>query len=316
MSGGRMRERLLFLCRDVLSLLPGFGKHDFKPANAVTRALFRAVFPKKRLNSQEQTIKTDGRELRLLICRRKQLDGRGPTMLWIHGGGMAMGLPEQDARYLKLITELGFTVVCPDYRLSTAAPYPAALDDCMAALMWVASQQEILGGDGRLFVGGSSAGGGLAAALCLLARDRGSPKIDFQLLIYPMLDDRTASIISRKRYACWNSASNRAAWQLYLGQSDSANQTSPYAAPSRCNDLSSLAPACGYVGSADLFFAEDSDYFKRLSESGLPVSFKVFDGCFHAFDIICPHSPQSREAFAFIKRNLSAAAISNNIISS
>lgn len=312
MSGScKMQERLLFLYRDILSLLPGFGRRSFKAANAVTRALFRAVFPKKRLNSEEHTVKTDGRELRLVICRRKQPGSCGPTMLWLHGGGMAMGLPEQDARYLKLLTECGCTAVCPDYRLSTAKPYPAALDDCMAALVWAASHQALLGGDGRIFVGGSSAGGGLAAALCLLARDSGAPKIDFQLLIYPMLDDRTASIISHKRYACWNASSNRAAWQLYLGP----GEPTAYAAPSRRDYLRGLPPACGYVGSADLFYAEDTDYFRRLSEAGVPVRLKVFDGCFHAFDILCPHSRQSREAFAFLKSNLTAASRVNNIIS-
>lgn len=297
-------HRDLRLCGSLLRLFPGFNAGGFRIANSVTRRIYSTNIRARRLGAHSQNIETAGGRLRLLVCSPAEIRRRAPLMLWFHGGGLAMGAPEQDSIYIKLFTRLGMTVVCPDYRLSIQSPYPAAIGDCYAALQWVYDNRQLLNCDGRIFVGGSSAGGGLAAALCILSREKSGPKIDLQVLIYPMLDDRTGSENTNHSAPCWNAKSNIAAWRLYLGNLFGSPLVPCSAAPARCADLSSLPAAVGYIGTVDLFYGEASEYFARLAQSGVNSDLLKLDGCFHAFDIIRPHSGISQRAMSFLTNSL------------
>jgi acetyl esterase/lipase len=189
-------------------------------------------------------------------------------------------------------------VVAPDYRLGPEAPYPAALDDCYLALTWLRDHAAALGvRDDQLAVAGSSAGGGLAAALTLLARDRGEVAIAFQMPLYPMLDDRCATESARASGTpVWDAVTNRNAWRIYLGELAGTDRVPPYAAPARATDLAGLPPAFTYVGDIELFRDEVVDYVGRLRAAGVPVTFELLRGCYHGFDVVAPRAPVSRRA--------------------
>jgi acetyl esterase/lipase len=215
-----------------------------------------------------------------------------PALLWIHGGGYVLGSPEQDdARCRSYAAELGIVVAAVRYRLAPENPYPAGLEDCYRALTWLAA---LPGVDGqRIAVGGASAGGGLAAALALLARDRAEVTPVLQLLSYPMLDDRTVdSALDKPGFRLWNSGSNRFGWQSYLGGADPA-----IAVPGRRDDLTGLPAAWIGVGTLDLFHGEDLAYADRLRAAGVPCEVYEVPGAFHGFDAVAPRASVSRQYF-------------------
>jgi acetyl esterase/lipase len=232
-----------------------------------------------------------------------------PGILWIHGGGYAIGVPEQDEGFIqRFIDESGAVVIAPDYTLSGEKPYPAALDDCYAALLWLRDKGERYGmRSDQIFIGGDSAGGGLTAAVSLLARDKGDVNIAFQMLLYPMLDDRPTAT-SKENYApLWNTKSNYNAWKLYLCQRYGSSDVPAYAAPARATDYSGLPPTCSFVGSVEPFRDETETYIQNLQEAGIKVAFKLFDGCFHAFDMVCGKSKIGKEATSFLMENFKYA---------
>jgi len=211
------------------------------------------------------------------------------ALLWIHGGGLVLGTPRQDdPRCSNLAAALGITVVSAAYRTAPQHPYPAALDDCAAAWTWVQTHAAQLGIDPqRVVVGGASAGGGLATALAQRLRDEGAPQPRGQLLVYPMLDDRTAADNSLDRAGdlVWTNVSNRTGWTAYLGQPPGRPTAPPYAVPARCDDLADLPPAWIGVGTADLFATECQEYARRLREAGVPVDLAMVDDVPHGFDV-------------------------------
>jgi acetyl esterase/lipase len=213
-----------------------------------------------------------------------------PALFWIHGGGFIGGSPEQDERTnIAFVRELGITVAAVRYRLSPDHAAPAALHDAYAGLRWLFDHAEERGIDAeRIAVGGASAGAGLAAGLALYARDLGEVAPAFQLLIYPMLDDRTVTRTDHdtKHVRVWTAGSNRFAWQSYLGQAPGGPDVSPYAAPARREDLSGLPPAWIGVGTLDLFHDEDVVYAERLAAAGVPCQLFLVDGAFHGFDAL------------------------------
>jgi acetyl esterase/lipase len=218
----------------------------------------------------------------------------GPGLLWIHGGGYLIGSPGQDdelcRRYAR---ELGATVASVDYRLAPEHQYPVPLEDCYAALIWLANERTVDGS--RIAVAGASAGGGLAAALTQLAHDRGDVSIRAQLLVYPMLDDRTADRddLDQSGLRIWDKASNRFAWAAYLGGAD------PDAAvPARREDLRDLPPTWIGVGTLDLFHDEDLRYAERLSAAGVHCDVEEVQGAFHGFDGMAPKARVSKSFFA------------------
>jgi acetyl esterase/lipase len=231
----------------------------------------------------------DGQPLRVRLYLPNDAAGPRAAMLWVHGGGMIIGVPEQDqAQSIELCRDFGLVVAAVDYRLSPQHPFPAPLEDCYAALAWLHAQARALNiAPDRVAVGGNSAGAGLAAGLALLAHDRKALAIAFQLLIYPMLDDRTAlrTDVDDRRLRLWTTKSNRFGWRCYLGREPGGGDVPAYAAPARRQDLSGLPTAWIGVGTCDLFHDEDVTYARRLAEAGVPCTLKVVDGGFHGFDL-------------------------------
>jgi acetyl esterase/lipase len=229
--------------------------------------------------------------------RRRDL---GPTpsaaLLWIHGGGMVMGdLDMDDAWCRRVADQLGIHVIATDYRLAPEYPYPAPIEDCYVALSWVFENALDLGIDPtRIAVGGASAGGGLAAGLCLLARDRGDHAPAFQFLMYPMLEDREIdeSSPSASDPKVWNATANRRGWECYLAAV--ADDVPIYAAPARATDLSGLPPTYICVGELDLFLKENMAYASSLTRSGIPTELRMYPGAFHASNTFVSESALSR----------------------
>ena len=225
-----------------------------------------------------------------------------PGLLWIHGGGYAIGVPEQDFSFIEsFVLASGCVVVAPDYTNSTDAPYPAAFNDCYEALLWLKENGKEYGmRSDQIFVGGNSAGGGLCAAVSLKARDTGDVNIAFQMPLYPMLDDRMITESSQNNDApIWNTKSNEIAWELYLGEDYKTDNVSKYAAPARETDYSNLPPTLTYVGTIEPFTDETIEYVENLKKAGVEVQFKTFEGCFHAFDLLSYSSP-AKEARKFL----------------
>ena len=220
-------------------------------------------------------------------------DATGAALLWIHGGGYVIGNAVQDDDLCRRFARaLGATVASVDYRLAPENPYPAALEDCYSALTWLAGLPAV--NPARVAIGGANAGGGLAAALALLARDRGEVTPAMQLLVYPMLDDRSPARegLDDPGNRLWNQNSNRFGWSSYLGGADP-----DVAVPARRADLSGLPPAWMGVGTLDLFHDEDLDYAARLEGAGVPCHVEVIPGAFHGFDQIAPKVPVSQSLF-------------------
>lgn len=211
------------------------------------------------------------------------------AVLWIHGGGLLMGHPRQDVKHLKeTAAEVGVTVIAPHYRYAPENPYPAALDDVHSAHHWLLTHAEDLGiSPDRIVIGGQSAGGGLAAALCQRLLDEGGIQPAGQWLFCPMLDDRAAST---DRNPIWDADSNAQAWRYYTN----GNPDAPYAVPGRRAELAGLPPAWLYAGSSELFYDEIVDYAERLKSAGVPTQCEVVDGGVHAFELWAPHTAAAK----------------------
>ena len=232
------------------------------------------------------TARANGSERRVLVYERPDRVRPSGALLWIHGGGYVMGTPEVENEVCSRIAlELGVLVVNVSYRLAPEHPFPAGLDDCYAALAWLHEQADELGIDpDRVAIGGASAGGGMAASLAQMAHDRGGPAVSFQLLVYPMLDDRT---VQRPVDALvWNNRSNAFAWDAYLGHPAGQPDERPWAVPARRADLAGLPPAWIGVGDIDLFHDEDVEYTRRLQEAGVHCELHVEPGMYHGADAI------------------------------
>ena len=199
--------------------------------------------------AKEYTVRKDrAGSVKLLIVEPLKKQGLVPGILWIHGGGYATGMASmvRFSRAIHLVKKYGAVLVCPEYRLSGKAPYPAALEDCYEALKYLKEHIMDLGCDpGQIMVGGESAGGGLTAALCMYARDKKEVNIAFQMPLYPMLDHRDTDS-SRKNYRLpWNTFFNHIAWDLYL---QDLEEVTPYASAAEQTDYSGLPPAYTFVG--------------------------------------------------------------------
>lgn len=219
------------------------------------------------------------------------LPERAPALLWIHGGGTIMGHAAQDDKYLrKLSGRTGFAIAAVEHRLAPEHPYPIPVEDCYAALLWLARQPWV--DPDRVAIGGASAGGHFAAAVAQRAHDRNDVGITFQMLVYPMLDDRTGAQRDGPRRIMWTESDNQLAWQWYLNGADPEE-----AAPARRKDLSGLPPAWIGVGTLDLFYQESLEYARRLHEAGVPVHEEIVPGAFHAFDQIADKAPISSRFF-------------------
>ncbi len=239
-----------------------------------------------------------------------------PALLEIHGGGFVLGNPEiGDATNRAAALEHGCVIVSVDYRLAPETRFPGALEDCYAALCWLHDNAPQLGIDrDRIAISGGSAGGGHAAALALYARDRvrqdgTGPAICFQVLDYPMLDDRTCADPQPHPYCghfIWSPEKNRFGWKALLGMEPGGPDVPQNAAPARASDLSGLPPAYIMIGGLDLFLEESLEYARRLSRAGVPVELHVIPGGYHGFGV-AQDAPQSRQAARLASEALARA---------
>jgi acetyl esterase/lipase len=288
---------------------------DFLPSFDFNEQVLRAIragigAPQTRppLSPEQQTVACEQRfipgppgapDVRLLVYTppRKNSGETRPAYLHMHGGGYVVGNPEiNDGSNRSIAAELDCVVVSIDYRLAPETRFPGALEDCYAALTWLNAQAELLGVDrSRIAIGGESAGGGHAAALAILARNRGAARICFQLLDSPMIDDRTGSVSDPHPYCgefVWTAASNRFGWRSLLGIEPGTAAVPPDAAPARVADLAGLPPALITVGALDLFLEEDMEYARRLVRAGVPTELYVVPGAFHGFGVAGGQAPQ------------------------
>lgn len=240
-----------------------------------------------------------GRKMRVLILKPKQMNTEpGPGVLWLHGGGYLTGMPEMAymSRAIDLVLQCGAVVVSPAYRLSAFHPYPAALSDCYAALLYMkkhAAELEIR--QNQIMVGGESAGGGLTAALCMYVRDKGTVNIAFQMPLYPMLDCEDTESSRDNHEKVWNTRRNHQAWALYL-RSLKGKKVPSYASPARRRDYSGLPPAYTFVGDIEPFYQETLNYIENLRNAGVPAEVDVYPGFYHAYDMMEPKTDEAKAA--------------------
>lgn len=230
--------------------------------------------------------------VRVRIYKPKERTKTLPGLLWIHGGGYVLGsADEADVLGQQIVKEANCMVVSVDYRLAPEHPFPAPLEDCYAALKWFSESAPELGVDpSRIGVAGQSAGGGLTAALALLARDRKGPELCFQMPLYPMIDDKnnTPSNHEITGNMVWNYELNQKGWTMYLNGKNGTEDVSPYAAPARAEDLSNLPYTYTCIGQLDPFRDETLDYVARLCRAGVDVEFHLYPGAYHAFEVVSP----------------------------
>jgi triacylglycerol lipase len=240
-------------------------------------------------------VTTPGRDgapdVRLIITEPTKAGTGRPGILHIHGGGYVLGAAEMTAETDGIYArELDAVSVSVEYRLAPETAHPGPVEDCYAGLAWLAANARELGVDpAKIVVTGESAGGGLAAALVLLARHRGEIPIAFQHLVFPMLDDRTVTHPDPSPYLgqfVWNQAANRFGWASLLGQEPGGPDISPFAAPARATDLTGLPPTFMICGALDLFLEEDLDYCRRLIRAGVPTEMHVYPGAPHGFMMV------------------------------
>lgn len=232
----------------------------------------------------------DGPEVGLMIYTPKNATGLLPAVLHMHGGGYLFGNAEMmDIPNTMLSAQLQCVVVSVDYRLAPETHFPGPLNDCYAALKWLHDNAASLSVDPkRIATKGESAGGGLAAALALMARDKGEVQIIFQQLDAPMLDDRTCISKTPNKFTgefVWTRDANHFGWSSMLGQEPGSDGISAYAAAARAEDLSGLPATYILAGALDLFVDEDIDFAKRLMAAGVPTELHVYPGAFHGFQI-------------------------------
>lgn len=241
-------------------------------------------------------------DVSLIVCRPTGVEAPTAALYHVHGGGLFAGEARFDlGTFLDLALEVSLAVVAVEYRLTPETPHPGPVEDCYAGLVWTVGHAPRLGIDpARIVLEGSSGGAGLAAAVALLARDRGGPVCRGQMLLSPMLDDRNDNASTRQLddVALWDRTTNATAWGSLLGEARGGPDVSPYAAPARAEDLSGLPPAFVDVGSVEIFRDEAVAYANGIWRSGGDAELHVWPGGFHGFDHALPEAALSRDATA------------------
>lgn len=304
---------------------PDLTRARFMPRTSATRAnrrLLRALTRIGRGRAPKGGELIDlGEGVTVRVHRHAATDAgqRRPGILHLHGGGLIIGSATQGDRLCRrLADELGAVAASVDYRLPPEHPYPTPLDDAYAALQWLAAQPDV--DPERIAVMGESAGGGLAASLALMARDRGDIALAGQVLAYPMLDDRTdeSAAANPRMLRLWNGPSNRLGWGMYLGAGTAGSAATPldaaaleHAVPARRAEqgpsaLSGLPPTWIGVGTLDLFHSEDVEYARRLNQAGVPCELHVIPGAYHGFDAAETTATVSRD---FLARQVEALRV-------
>jgi acetyl esterase/lipase len=237
-------------------------------------------------------------KMKALVLSPKEGAANAPGILWIHGGGYFLGMKEMVymSRALRLVRWYKAVVVSPGYTLAFQKPYPAAVKDCYKALLYMQSHAEELGIDERkLIVGGESSGGGLAAAVCMLARDRKEVKVAYQLPLYPMMSSVDTESSKDNHGRVWNTRLNHLGWKFYLREK-AGKKVSPYASPSFQKDYRRLPPCYTFVGDGEPFYAETLAYVENLKKAGVSARVDVYHTDMHAFDMLSPDVAPGPEA--------------------
>lgn len=271
----------------------GFSDEMLAPTRAMMATMIAergAVVHPDVVSEERRIAGPDGNGILLMVHRPRDASGPLPAVLHMHGGGYVIGsAPMSAMSNQRTVVDAGCVVVSVDYRLAPETRHPGPVEDCWAALRWLHDQAGALGVDPtRIAVMGESAGGGLAAALALLARDRGGAPIAHQHLIYPAIDDRTCMREPNPYVGefVWTLESNRFGWSSLLGPDAGSDASIDYyGAAARAADLSGLPSTYIAVGALDLFVDEDMDYAHRLIRAGVPTELHVYPGAFHGFDI-------------------------------
>ncbi len=291
----------------VASQFPAVNVADAVGTRAMFAAMFAAVAPQGGPPADPRVTQTESKipgpsaapDIPVRIYTPKGAVGLRPAFVNFHGGAFILGdLETEHARCLKMSAEAGAVSIGVDYRLAPEHPFPAAPEDCYAALKWVAANAAALGIDPKkIVIGGGSAGGALTAAVAQMARDRGGPALAMQMLIYPVIDDRceTESMRVGRDALVWNSRHSLDMWNHYIGV-DRSN-VSPYAAPARAKDLSGLAPAYVITCEHDPLRDEGLLYAMRLMQAGVPVEVHNYPGTVHGFDLMTPDAAVAKRAF-------------------
>lgn len=261
--------------------------------------------------TEKRTIRVGQHWLKLRIIRPLgEPPEKSPGVLWIHGGGYQSGSSRDVyvTRAISLTVKFGAVLVSPDYRLSRKHPYPAGLEDCYAALVYLRDHAKTLGvRDDQIMIGGESAGGGMAAALCMLAKDRGEINVAYQMPLYPMLDDRDTESSRDNHAPNWNTKRNHKAWKRYLREAWGTDLVPVYAAPARREDYSGLPPCYTFVGTIEPFYQETLDYVENLKKAGVEAEVDTYPDWFHAYDVLFPMKKISREAIGRFEQHFAYA---------
>ena len=244
---------------------------------------------------------TPGHKIRARVYKPADATGPLPGLLYAHGGGYQVGVPEQAHPYFEdLIARRDVAIVAPAYRLSLDGhPFPAGLDDCFDTINYMSTNAAELGlRDDKFITAGHSGGGGMSAALTHRVVDAGDVEIAFQMPIYPMLDHRMQTSSAQfAGTAVWDTHTNAGAWNRYLGHLN--GEVPEYASPALRTDLTGLPPTITWVGDAEPFKDETINYVTALEEAGVPTRFKLFEGGFHAFEVLAPKTTIGQQAIEF-----------------
>ena len=252
----------------------------------------------------------DGHQVAVYHYRRKSepKEGADPAILHAHGGGfIALSAEECAVPHIRSVSRTGIQILTVDYRLAPENPYPTPLNDCWAALQWLyANSKELSIDPSRIAVMGESAGGGLAAALSIMARDQSlSPPLAKQILVYPMLDDRT-TVNHVGELAFWNEVDNITGWTAYLGPRAETDKVEPYAAPARVESVLGLPPLYLDCGQLDMFLNEGLEYVRRFVAAGIPTECHIYPGLPHGFEALAPSARLTKQALANRERAMTS----------
>ena len=262
-----------------------------------------------------QAASPEGHAIDLRVMRPAAAAAPMPLFYWIHGGGYIMGTAQQgDLFTLNAAQGLGCFAASVEYRLAPETAYPGPLEDCYQGLKHLVDNAAALNIDPtRIIIGGVSAGGGLAAGLALLVRDRAAFGLLGQVLLYPMIDDTNIAPPGPDApdTLVWSRAYNAFGWQSYLGAAFGSDDVPAYAAPARADDLAGLPPTYMPVGDLDLFLDENILYARKLTQAGVPTHFHIVPGAYHGFNGFAADAPVSQainlETFGFIGKLLAEA---------
>lgn len=280
-----------------------YKKGRTKFFNFMTDTAFKGK-KRKGVITEQMSINQGNHEIPLVIYKPQNASAPLPIMLYMHGGGYVSGSPEMTPGLEDIIAERPCIIVAPRYRRALEAPYPAALDDCYATLLWVKEHGHEIGGiNNNIIIAGHSAGGGLAAAVTLKNRDLQDIDVAFQMPLYPMLDYRnnTASALMCSNTPIWDTKSNKICWGHYLADLQAQNKPiPPYASPALNDDYRNFPPTISFVGGLEPFKDEVMTYIDNLNEAGVPTQFQLFPKAFHGFESVVPDAKISMTAHQFL----------------